>query len=54
VAQWRVDAESNEDVLRRADLALYEAKRSGRDRVVTAPPEDESPADDEPIAAASL
>lgn len=54
VAQWRVDAESNEDVLRRADLALYEAKRNGRDRVVTAPPEDEPPADDEPIAAASL
>ncbi|MGH6718989.1 MAG: diguanylate cyclase [Alphaproteobacteria bacterium] len=45
VAQWRIDAESNEDVLRRADLALYEAKRAGRDRVVI------SPSEHEPVAA---
>lgn len=35
VAELRPD-ETPDDVLRRADAALYEAKRAGRDRVVTA------------------
>jgi two-component system, cell cycle response regulator len=34
-AEWRPD-ESIDALLRRADLALYEAKRAGRDRVVLA------------------
>ena len=34
-ATW--EGETAEDLLRRADDALYEAKRSGRDRVEGAP-----------------
>lgn len=37
VAQWR-DGVSYEDLLRRADIALYEAKNAGRDCVRVAPP----------------
>lgn len=36
--------ESLEDLLERADAALYRAKRAGRDRIETAPPTEEQPA----------
>ena len=39
VAEWR-DGETIDQLLKRADTALYKAKNSGRDCVVAAPPED--------------
>jgi len=34
VAEWRIEAESVENVLSRADQGLYKAKRNGKNRVV--------------------
>jgi diguanylate cyclase (GGDEF)-like protein/PAS domain S-box-containing protein len=34
LAEWKVDGSTAEELLRKADERLYEAKRSGRDRVV--------------------
>lgn len=36
VAAMPDHAETDEDLIRRADAAMYEAKRAGRDRVVAA------------------
>jgi diguanylate cyclase len=36
VAQWR-PGESLEQLMRRADASLYEAKKTGKNRVVRAP-----------------
>jgi predicted signal transduction protein with EAL and GGDEF domain len=40
VATWPADAESTEALIRRADEALYEAKRSGRNCVKAFAPPD--------------
>jgi diguanylate cyclase (GGDEF)-like protein len=38
VAECPIDAQTAAGVLKAADVALYEAKRNGRDRVVVMPP----------------
>ena len=34
IAEYPADGATAEDLIRRADVRLYEAKRSGRDRIV--------------------
>jgi diguanylate cyclase (GGDEF)-like protein len=42
VASYPEDAESVRDVLNKSDRALYEAKRGGRNRIATLPPDEQS------------